>query len=181
MAEPAHDPVLEDDTLYLGLYLDAQTEAAGAADEGRLSALALQPFTFDIDVWHVAPGGAEALSCPDPHRAPAPGDARAPGIDLARAHALIERAHLVVTHTGGFSRALLDALLPALVEVPWLEWQLGIPDFDGSVHHPDPPSRGLSACRTGLMLLAQRDDKTGRPWLSQLLAHAARMPQRPRH
>ena len=55
MAEPAHDPVLEDDTLYLGLYLDAQTEAAGAAHEGRLSALALQPFTFDIDACHVAP------------------------------------------------------------------------------------------------------------------------------
>ena len=97
-------------------------------------------------------------------------DARAPGIDLARAGALIERAHLIVTHTRGFSRPLLENVLPAIRKVPWLEWQLGIPDVvDESVYLPTPPSRGLDACKFALWLLAQPDAESGRSMLALLL------------
>ena len=70
------------------------------------------------------------------------GDARTPGIDLTRAGALIERAHLVVTHTRRYSRALLEKVVPAIREVPWLEWELGLPDVDESIHLPTPRRAG---------------------------------------
>ena len=172
MAPHPHDPPLAGDTVYLGLYLDAETPGAGTAD-ARLASLALLPFTFDTEDWSIRPRVDAALDCPDLHRPAAAADARAPGIDLARACALVERAHLVVTHTGDFSRALLERLMPPLGEVPWLEWQLGLPDSDGRVHLPGGESRGLGACKSGLWLLSRADPQSGRPILARLLASSA--------
>ena len=173
MSPHPHDPPMAADTVYLGLYLDAETTGAGTAHE-RLGALALLPFTFDSEDWSIRPLVEEALDCPDLHRpAAAAADPRAPGIDLARACALVERAHLVVTHTRGFSRALLDRLVPPLGEVPWLEWQLGVLDFDGVVRFPDAESRGLGACKSGLWLVSRADSGFDRPVLARLLAQSA--------
>ena len=185
MAEHTPDPPPRDDTLYHGLYLDAETAGLGATHD-RLTALALLAFDFDTEDWIVTPFADDALSGPDPHRAApahrpsaAGGDARTPGIDLTRAGALIERAHLVVTHTRRYSRALLEKVVPAIREVPWLEWELGLPDVDESIHLPTPPSRGLAACKSGLWLLAQPDAESGRPMLAVLLAQSAQAPAPP--
>ena len=180
MSEHPPTPALRDDTLYHGLYLDAETAGLGATHD-RVTALALLPFTFDTEAGIVSPFVGDALSGPDPHRATAAGgDARAPGIDLARAGALIEPAHLIVSHTRGFSRALLEKVLPAIRDVPWLEWQLGIPDVvDESVYLPTPPSRGLAACKYALWLLAQPDIESGRPMLALLLEQFPDMPATP--
>ena len=91
----SRSPPPQDDTLYRGLYLDATTKGLGATHD-RLTALALLPFTFDIDARNVTPRVAETLSGPDPHSASG-GDTRAPDIDIARASALIERVHLIVS------------------------------------------------------------------------------------
>ena len=179
MSEHTPTPAPRDDTLYHGLYLDAETAGLGATHD-RVTALTLAPFTFDTEAWTVTPCVGDALSGPDPHRATAAGgDARAPGIDLARAGALIEPAHLIVSHTQGFSRALLAKVLPALGDVPWLEWQLGIPDVDESIYLPTPPSRGLAACRYALWLLAQPDLESGRPMLALLLEQSSQIPATP--
>ena len=178
MSERTHHPPSRDDTPCLGLYLDAETEGSGATHD-RLTALALLPFTFDT-AWIILPRLDDALSCPDPHRPGAAGaDARAPSIDLARARALVERAHLVVTHTGGFCHALLGRLLPGLADLPWLAWELGLPDPDGSVSLPVSPSRGLAACKSALWLLAQRDATTDRPMLALLVEQSAAAPATP--
>lgn len=159
-----------DDTVYLGLYLDAARDGPGATHE-RLTALALLPFSFDIDVWNIVPRVDEALTGPEPHRLPnTVGEPRAPGIDLVGAGVLIERAHLIVTHTPNVSRALLGQVLPAVREVPWLEWWPGVGATDESVHALPTASGGLAACSRGLWHLAQRDAGTGRPMLSLLLA-----------
>ena len=172
MYEPMDTLSIHDDTVYLGVYLDAASEGTGATGE-CLTALALLPFSFDIDAWRIVPRVDEALSGPEPHRVTATvGDARAPGIDLAGAGALIERAHLIVTHTSSFSRALLEQVLPAVREVPWLEWRLGVAGVDESEHAVPAASGGLAACKSGLWLLAQRDAATGRPMLSLLLAQS---------
>ena len=114
MYEPIDTPPIRNDTVYLGLYLDAASEGPGATHE-RLTALALLPFSFDIDAWKIVPRVDESLSGPEPHRVTATvADARAPGIDLVGAGALIERAHLIVTHTPNFSRALLEQVLPVV-------------------------------------------------------------------
>lgn len=166
-------PPSRNDTVYLGLYLDAATEGPGATHE-RLTALALLPFTFDLDAWKIVPRVDEGLSGPEPHRvSTSVDDARAPGIDLVGADALIERAHLIVTHTRNFSRELLEQVLPAVREVPWLEWRLGVAGVDQSEHGLPFASGGLDACKSGLWLLAQRDAGTGRPFLSLLLAQSA--------
>ncbi len=171
--EPMDIPPICNDTVYLGVYLDAASEGPGATDE-RLTALALLPFSFDIDAWKIAPRVDEALSGPEPQRVTATGgDARAPGIDLVGAGALIERAHLIVTHTPNFARALLDQVLPAVRKVPWLEWWLDVAGVDETVHGLHAASGGLAACESGLWLLAQRDAGTGRPMLSLLLAQSA--------
>ena len=100
-----------------GVYLDAATTALGSMHE-RLVALALLPFTFDADgrIADVLVDGA--LSClGNPPRLCAPlgadHDARAPGIDLKAARALIARTHLLVTHNREFSRELLEKVLPS--------------------------------------------------------------------
>ena len=176
MSEHTPNPTPHADRRYHGLYLDAETTGLGAHHD-RLTALALLPFTFDAE-GRITPLLGEAFSCPDPqrprseaHRPTAAGDdARAPGIDLARAGALIERAHLIVTHTRGFSRALLEKLVPATRDVLWLDWQLGIPDLaDGSTHLQAPQSRGLEECRFALWLLAQPDTGSGRSVLARLI------------
>ena len=173
MYEPMNTPPIRNDTVYLGLYLDAASEGPGATHE-RLTALALLPFSFDIDAWKIVPRVDEALSGPEPHRVThTVGDPRAPGINLVGAGALIERAHLIVTHTPNVSRALLEQVLPAVREVPWLEWRLGVAGVDDSVHGLPAASGGLAACKSGLWLLAQRDAGTGRPMLSLLLAQSA--------
>ena len=173
MSRHPHDPPLAGDTVYLGLYLDAETPGTGTADACLVS-LALLPFTFDSEDWSIRPRVEDALDCPGLHRPTATAaDARAPGIDLARACALVERAHLVVTHTRGISRALLERFLPPLAEVPWLEWQLGITDADGAVHLPGRESRGLGACKSGLWLVSRADGQSARPLLARLLAQTA--------
>ena len=179
MAEHKPDPPPQADTLHHGLYLDAETAGLGATHD-RVTALALLPFTFDTEAWIVTPFVGDALSGPDPHRATATGgDARAPGIDLARAGALIEPAQLILSHTRDFSRALLEKVLPALRDVPWLEWQLGVPDVDDSIYLPTPPSRGLAACKYALWLLAQPDIESGRPMLALLLEQSSQVPATP--
>ena len=141
----------------------------------RLAALAMLPFTVDPGDWRIVPRLDAALDCPDPRR-PAEADARAPGIDLARARALIEPAELLVTHTRGFSRALLATLLPGLADLRWLAWELGLPEPDGSVLVPGDASRGLRACKAGLWLLSQWDTVTDQPMLVVQLAQAAQAP-----
>ena len=160
-----------------GLYLDAET--TGPADDAhdRLAALALLPFTVDAGDWRIVPRLDAALDCPDPRRpVEAAADAPAPGIDLARARALIEPAELLVTHTRGFSRALLATLLPGLADLRWLAWELGLPEPDGSVLVPGGESRGLRACKSGLWLLSQWDADSDRPMLAVQLAQAAEAP-----
>ena len=179
MYEPIDTPPIRNDTVYLGLYLDAASEGPGATHE-RLTALALLPFSFDIDAWKIVPRVDESLSGPEPHRVTATvADARAPGIDLVGAGALIERAHLIVTHTPNFSRALLEQVLPVVREVPWLEWRLDVAGVDENVHGLPSPSGGLAACKSGLWLVAQRDAGTGRPMLSLLLAQSAQSARTP--
>ena len=161
------------------LYLDAETEGPADAHD-RLVALALLPFTVDHANWRIVPRLDAALDCPDPHRPTAAGaDARAPGIDLARARALVEPARLLVTHTSGFSLALLVELLPSLTNLPWLAWELGFPDPDGSVLIPGGESRGLRACKAGLWLLAQWDAASDRPLLAVQIEQAAAAPATP--
>ena len=121
-----------------------------------------------------------ALGSPDPHRPAAAGaDARAPGIDLARARALVAPAELLVTHTRDFSLALLVELLPALADLRWLAWELGLPDPDGSVLIPGGAPRGLRACKSGLWLLAQWDAASDQPMFALQLAQAAASPATP--
>ena len=165
-----------------GLYLDARTTAPGCAHQ-RLVALALLPFTFAGDARIVEILEAEALSCPDPHRRPpdphrAGADPRAPDIDLERASMVIDRAHLLVTHTRGFSRALLPKLLPGARETPWLEWELGVPALDGSLHRHHRASHGLDECRLGVWLLAQPLAHSSRSMLALMLDQRPDMPGR---
>ena len=167
-----------------GLYLDAQTTGPGSAHD-RLDALALLPFVFDAEARIIEIHTGEALSCPNPHRprfvahGAAAGDARAPGIDLAAASALIERAHLLVTHTPGFSRALLETLVPAVHETRWLEWELGVPAPDESIHLHSPASHGLDECSLGLWLLAQPLAGSSRSMLALMLDQPPDMPGTP--
>ena len=176
MSDPTQRPPTPADMLFHGLYLDAETEGPADAHD-RLSALALLPFTVDPADWRIIPRLDAALDCPDSHRpVDAGADARAPGIDLARARALIEPAELLVTHTGEFSRALLVTLLPALSDLPWLAWELGLPEPDGSVLVPGGVSRGLRACKAGLWLLSQWDAEFDRPMFALQLAQAAEAP-----
>ena len=179
MSDHTHRP--HTDMPLHGLYLDAETDGPADAHD-RLVALALLPFTVDHADWRIVPCLDAALDCPDPHRpTAAAADARAPGIDLARARALVETARLLVTHTRCFSLALLVELLPALVRLRWLAWELGLPDPDGSVLVPGRASRGLRACKSGLWLLAQFDAASDRPLLAvQLEQAAAAPPPRPR-
>ena len=177
MTDPTHDPHAPADTPLDALYLDAETTGPADAHD-RLVALALLPFTVDPGDWRIVPRLDAALDCPGPHR-PTAADARAPGIDLARAHALIEPARLLVTHTAGFSLALLVELLPALAGLRWLAWELGLPDPDGSVLIPGGESRGLRACKAGLWLLAQWDAASDQPMLALQIAQAADAPATP--
>lgn len=176
MSDPTQSPPTPAELLFHGLYLDAETEGPADAHD-RLVALALLPFTVDPAHWRIVPRLDEALDCPDAHRpTAATADARAPGIDLARARALVEPAELLVTHTEGFSRALLATLLPGLAELRWLAWELGVPEPDGSVLVPGGESRGLRACKSGLWLLSQWDAESDRPMLAVQLAQAAEAP-----
>ena len=155
-----------------GLYLDARTTGPGSAHD-RLDALALLPFVCDAEARIVEILTGEALSCPNPHRprsvAHGAGDARAPDIDLVAASALIERVHLLVTHTHGFSRALLEKLLPAVREARWLEWEFRVPAPDESIHLHSPVSPGLDECSLGLWLLAQPLAGSSRSMLALML------------
>ena len=147
-----------------GLYLDAKTTGPGSAHD-RLAALALLPFTFDAEARIVEILTGEALCCPNPHRprsvahGAGAGDAWAPGIDLAAASTLIEHAHLLVTHTHGFSRALLEKLVPAVREARWLEWELGVPA--PRREHPPPQPRIARARRVLARPLAARPTARG--------------------
>ena len=165
-----------------GLYLDAQTTGPGCAHE-RLVALALLPFTFDSDAQIVEILEAGALSCASPHRRPpnahvASVDARAPDVDLEGARVVMERAHLLVTHTRGLSRALLEKVLPGARETPWLEWELGVPGLDRSIHRHSPASHGLDECKLRVWMLAQPLADSSRWMLALVLDHSQVMPGR---
>ena len=154
-----------------GVYLDATTTALGSMHE-RLVALALHPFTFDANgrIADVLVDGA--LSCPgDPPRLCAPlgadHDARAPGIDLKAARALIARTHLLVTHNREFSRELLEKVLPAARDLSWFEWTYRVTGLgDDIVIRPSPPPPGLGQCKRAVWLLAQPIAPSNRSALS---------------
>ena len=92
-----------------------------------------------------------------------------PGIDLAAASTLIEHAHLLVTHTHGFSCPLLEKLVPAVREARWLKWELGVPAPDESIHLHSPALHGLDECSLGLWLLAQPLAGSSRSMLALML------------
>ena len=141
----------------------------------RLVALALLPFTFDADgrIADVLVDGA--LSCPGhPPRLCAPlgadHDARAPGIDLKAARALIARTHLLVTHNREFSRELLEKVLPAARDLSWFEWTYRVTGLGGDiVIRPSPPPPGLGQCKRAVWLLAQPIAPSNRSALSLML------------
>ena len=90
----------------------------------------------------------------------------------------MERAHLLVTHTRGLSRALLEKVLSGARETPWLEWELGVPGLDRSIHRHSPASHGLDECKLRVWMLAQPLADSSRWMLALVLDHSQVMPGR---
>ena len=74
------------------------------------------------------------------------------------------------------SRPHLATLLPALAEVRWLAWELGLPEPDGSVPVPRGESHVLRACKSVLWLLSLWDTASHQPMFAVHLAQVASAP-----
>ena len=63
-------------------------------------------------------------------------------------------------------------------ETPWLEWELGVPGLDRSIHRHSPASHGLDECKLGVWMLAQPLADSSRWMLALVLDHSQVRPGR---
>lgn len=124
----------------LGLYLDVETTGTDALVD-RVIQLAIVPFTFDAEgrVFDVEPcrSWLEDPGIPIPERVVqltglTDDMVRGQRIDEDEAHALLERAGLVIAHKAEFDRAFMERRMPAFANSYWACSMADIPwDAEG--------------------------------------------------